>query len=161
MCVWLVQMLQYERHRQNGPSAISGSAVMLWRYENTFCTQRKQKWWLYSTIRQLWVSANWLCCSVSAAFRIRLLRLFMLWFEQKQRILVARLTQNSIRSLHPADNLQNGAILMQSVYSIVSTHVMHSINCYGFRWSFHSLLRNKFTAEPIECIINSIKLMAH
>ncbi len=28
----------------------SGSTVILLSYENTFCKQRKQKWWLYSTI---------------------------------------------------------------------------------------------------------------
>ncbi len=35
----------------------------------------------------------------------------MLWFEWKQRIRVVQLTQNSIRSLRPADILQNGAMV--------------------------------------------------
>ncbi len=30
------------KDRQNSPSAISGSTVTLWSYENTFCTQRKK-----------------------------------------------------------------------------------------------------------------------
>ncbi len=50
---------------------------------------------------------------VSHTTRITLLHLFMLWFEWKQRILVARLTQKSVRSLRPADILQNGATLTQ------------------------------------------------
>ncbi len=47
--LWLSHWLhseKYERHRQNSPSAISGSIWMLWRDENTFCTQRKYKLWL-------------------------------------------------------------------------------------------------------------------
>ncbi len=40
---------------------------------------------------------------------LRFLRVFTLWFEWKQRILVLRLTQKSARSLRPADILQNGA----------------------------------------------------
>ncbi len=36
-----------------------------------------------------------------------------LWFERKQRIRVVRLTQNSVRSLRPADILQNGTTLTQ------------------------------------------------
>ncbi len=80
----------------------------------------------YSTI---WIIQRLLCVSVapflristgrklctlfrvSHTSRIRLLRLFTLWFELKQRILVARLTQNSVHSLRPADILQNGATL--------------------------------------------------
>ncbi len=33
----------YKRHRQNSPSAFSGSTVTLWSYDNTFCMQRKLK----------------------------------------------------------------------------------------------------------------------
>ncbi len=46
---------------------------------------------------------------VGCTTQIRFLHLFMLWFEWKWRILVVRLTQNSVRSLHPVDTLQNGA----------------------------------------------------
>ncbi len=44
---------------------------------------------------------------------MRLIRRFTLWFEPKQRILVAQLTQKSVRILRPEDNLQNGATLTQ------------------------------------------------
>ncbi len=39
---------------------------------------------------------------VSRNSRIRFLHVFTLWFERKQHIRVARLTQNSVRSLCPA-----------------------------------------------------------
>ncbi len=42
-----------------------------------------------------------------------ILHQFTLWFECKQRIPVSRLIQKSVRILHPGDNLQNGATLMQ------------------------------------------------
>ncbi len=78
---------------------------MLWSYENTFSIQRIIFFWdLFSKI-------SLLCISVVLFWRIstgRLLRLFMLWFEWKQRIRVAWLTQNSIRSLRPVVTLQNG-----------------------------------------------------
>ncbi len=42
-CQTLSKPRKYERHRQNSPSAISGSTVILWCDEDTFCMQRKQK----------------------------------------------------------------------------------------------------------------------
>ncbi len=44
---------------------------------------------------------------------MRRLRRFTLWFECKQRTLVARLIEKSVRILRPGDNLQNGATLTQ------------------------------------------------
>ncbi len=92
---------------------------MKWR-EYFFCA-KKTKQRFYSTIRLLWfsVASFWrisagrkqrtLFC-VSRTAQIRLLRLFTLWFKWKQRILVARLTQNSVHCLRPADILSKMAL---------------------------------------------------
>ncbi len=63
-----------------------------------------------------WYDKNYralFCVSLDTGMR---LRRFTLWFERKQHILVAQLTQKSVRILRPGDNLQNGATLTQRCY---------------------------------------------
>ena len=45
-------------------------------------------------------------------FSVSYVHVFTLWFERKQHILVARLTQKSVRYLRTAQICQNGATLM-------------------------------------------------
>ncbi len=78
---------KYER--QNSPSAISGSTIILWSYENTFCKKKKK---LYSTI----------CLHVTVA---------LFWgisTERKQHMLFC---VSRIRCLCSVDILQNGAMV--------------------------------------------------
>ncbi len=117
---------------------------MLWSYENTFSIQRIIFFWdLKKKIRLL-------CISVVLFWRIstgRLLRLFMLWFEWKQRIRVAWLTQNSIRSLRPV----NVELLNKVVIFVFFAYKKYSRSFITFRlnhwWQmeysddvFHTLL---------------------
>ncbi len=44
---------------------------------------------------------------------IRIVHLFTLWFEWKQRIHALLMTENSVRTLCPSNPLQNGATLTQ------------------------------------------------
>ncbi len=139
---------------------------MLWSYENTFSLQiiffvldffskisllciSVVLFWRISTGRKL----SMLFC-VSRSTRIRLLRLFMLWFEWKQRIRVAWLTQNSIRSLRPVVTLQNGVnveLLNKVVIFVFFAYKKYSRSFITFRlnhwWQmdysddvFHTLL---------------------
>ncbi len=93
----------------------------------------RASFWRVSTERKL----RTLFC-VSRNTRIHLLRIFTFWFKWKQRILVARVTQNSVRSLRSVDTLQNGATRMQR-----DTEEMNSLHTKVF-----SSLHN-FQIEPL------------
>ncbi len=89
---------------------------------------------------------TYFCISLDTGMRL-LLR-FMLWFERKQRTLVARLIQKTVCILCPGDNLQNGATLTQKrSYDALVLNISHYFSFLYVQKVFSSL--HIVTIEPL------------